>query len=174
MSANKRQSAVICMVSGLLVILLLTAIDQYTKLLALKHLKDRASVVLIPNVLEFKYLENRGIAFGLFQGKIPLFLILCILFFLVALYLFIRIPKTEYYLPLILILLGLVSGAAGNFIDRAFRGAVIDFIYVSLIDFPIFNVADIYVVCSGILLVFMVGLKYKDEDFAFISPKHKG
>ena len=82
--------------------------------------------------------------------------------------------KTRYYLPLILILFLMVSGAAGNFIDRAVRGAVVDFIYVSLIDFPIFNLADIYVVCSGILLILFVCLKYKDEDFGFIKPGCKG
>ena len=65
----------------------------------------------------------------------------------------------------------LVSGALGNFIDRIFRGYVVDFIYVSLIDFPVFNLADVYVVCGGILLLLLVCFYYKDDDdFAFLKP----
>ena len=66
----------------------------------------------------------------------------------------------------------LFSGALGNFIDRTFYGYVTDFIYFSLIDFPVFNIADIYVVCGGILLAVLVIFRYKDEDFYFIN--HKG
>lgn len=75
--------------------------------------------------------------------------------------------------PLICTALVLAAGAVGNLIDRVFRGYVIDFIYFSLIDFPVFNVADIYVVCSGIFLVFCVCFKYKDEnDFRFLNRKN--
>ena len=66
------------------------------------------------------------------------------------------------------------GGAAGNFIDRIVRGYVVDFIYFSLIDFPVFNLADIYVVCGGIALVLLVVFRYKDEDFDFLSTKIKG
>ena len=50
----------------------------------------------------------------------------------------------------------LLAGAAGNFWDRAISGTVIDFIYVELIDFPIFNLADIYITCSCIATVVLV------------------
>ena len=113
-------------------------------------------MTLITGVLELQYLENRGMAFGMLQGRQMLFLVLCIAFCAVMLWLFFRIPKTGYYIPLILAGGILTGGAAGNFIDRAFRGYVVDFIYVSLIDFPIFNLADIYVVCGGIALVMLV------------------
>ena len=64
------------------------------------------------------------------------------------------------------------SGALGNFIDRVCRGYVVDFIYFSLIDFPVFNIADMYVVCSGILLVMLVCFRYKnDEDYDFLRIK---
>lgn len=112
-------------------------------------------------------------AFGMLQGKIPLLITLCLLFFCVFLYIYIKIPKTRYYLPLICTALVLAAGAVGNLIDRVFRGYVIDFIYFSLIDFPVFNMADIYVVCSGIFLVFCVCFKYKDEsDFRFLNRKN--
>lgn len=50
-------------------VLLLVGLDQYTKFLAVKHLKDQADIALIPNVLYLQYLENRGAAFGIFQGQ---------------------------------------------------------------------------------------------------------
>ena len=127
-------------------IALLILADQVTKYLAISKLKDTSGVTLISGVLEFQYLENRGMAFGMLQGRQMLFLVLCTFFCIALLWLFYKIPKTGYYLPLILTGGILAGGALGNFIDRAFRGFVVDFIYITLIDFPVFNVADIYVV----------------------------
>ena len=126
----------------------------------------------IPDVLELNYLENKGMAFGMLQGKQIFFLILSIAFCIFLFYLLIRIPKTPYYRPLMVIGAFLAAGALGNFIDRLSHGYVIDFIYFSLIDFPVFNLADIFVVCGGIALVLVVLFRYKDEDFEFILPKH--
>ena len=136
-------------------ITILTLIDQLTKHLAVKYLKETSGIILIPDVLEFQYVENRGMAFGLLQGRQILFLILCVAFCAGILYLYARIPKNGYYAPLSIIGGILFSGALGNFID-----------------FPVFNIADIYVVCGGILLALLVIFRYKDEDFYFIN--HKG
>ena len=155
--------------TGVILTLFLILMDQVTKFLALSQLKGNPDIILIPGVLQLKYLENRGMAFGMLQGRQMLFLVLCIVFCAAMLWLFFRIPKTGYYIPLILVGGILTGGAAGNFIDRAFRGYVVDFIYVSLIDFPIFNLADIYVVCGGIALVILVLFHYRDEDFDFIK-----
>ena len=95
-------------------------------------------------------------AFGLFEGKIPVFVILCLLFFGVFIYVYARIPKSRYYLPLSVTALVMVSGALGNFIDRVCRGYVVDFIYFSLIDFPVFNIADMCIVASVILIIIKV------------------
>ena len=67
----------------------------------------------------------------------------------------------------------MISGAIGNFIDRASQNYVVDFISAVFIDFPVFNVADIYVVCSMILIAILVTFYYKDEDFSFLSLKRK-
>ena len=152
-------------------IIFLVAADQFSKYLVFHNLKNNPSISLIPGVLELHYLENRGMAFGMLQGRQILFLALCVLFCIALLWLFIRIPKNGYYFPLILTGGIIASGAVGNFIDRAFRGYVIDFIYFSLIDFPVFNLADIFVVCGGIILVLLVLFRYRDEDFDFINSK---
>lgn len=152
-------------------IILLTFLDQYTKYLAIDRLKDHNPIILINHILEFRYLENKGMAFGLFSGRIPFFVFICIVFFILAIYFFVRIPKTKFYIPVILVEIVLTAGAAGNFIDRIWRGYVVDFIYFKLIDFPIFNVADIYVVLSCIVLVILIIFKYEDKDFKFLSLK---
>lgn len=152
--------------------MLLIIADQVTKKLAVVNLKNQSGISIIPDVLELNYLENKGMAFGMLQGKQILFLILSIAFCIFLFYLLIRIPKTPYYRPLMVIGAFLAAGALGNFIDRLSHGYVIDFIYFSLIDFPVFNLADIFVVCGGIALVLVVLFRYKDEDFEFILPKH--
>lgn len=154
--------------------MLLILADQVTKKLAVVYLKQQGNISLISGILELQYLENQGMAFGLLKGRQFLFILFCIIFCVVLIYFFIKIPKTPYYRPLIIISGFLVSGATGNFIDRVVRGYVVDFIYFSLIDFPVFNVADIYVVCSCIALILSILFHYKDEDFYFIAPKSKG
>lgn len=159
---------------GLLCVLLLAAADQLTKYLAVQYLKENTSISLIEGVLELKYLENRGIAFGMLQGAVVFFIIFYIIIFAAVVYFFIKLPKESYYIPLYATLLLMTGGGIGNFIDRVFRGYVVDFIYFSLIDFPIFNFADIYVVTGCILLVFLVCIKYKEEDLAVFHTKKKG
>ena len=150
---------------------ILVIFDQFTKRLAVSHLKDSQPFVLINNVLELRYLENQGAAFGMLQNKQIFFYILTIVFIAIIIYLLIKMPKNRYYLPLMCGLVVLAAGALGNFIDRFANKYVVDFIYFSLIDFPIFNVADIYVTLSVIYIAVIVIFKYKDGDFAFVSPQ---
>ena len=171
---NKVQKAYVSWLWALSAIFILTCIDQAFKLLALKYLKDQPDIVLIPGVLKFRYLENTGMAFGMLQGRIPVLIFVCLVFFVFFIYFFSKVPKNRYYMPLILISLFMFAGALGNFTDRVLRGYVIDYIYFSLIDFPVFNLADIYVVCSCIALIFFIFFKYKDDqDFAFLKVHRK-
>lgn len=145
--------------------------DQFTKHLAAASLKGRPSVVLIPGVLELQYLENRGAAFGSLQGMQTVFWVLTTLFLAAAVLFFIRMPKTKRYIPLASCCTVLVAGAAGNFIDRIVNQYVIDFIYFSVIDFPIFNVADIYITLSFIGILLLIFFYYEDGDFQFLKRK---
>ena len=67
----------------------------------------------------------------------------------------------------------ITAGGIGNLIDRVRLNYVVDFIYFSLIDFPVFNVADIYVTVSMFLLLILVLFYYKDEDFQFLKWKRE-
>ena len=66
-----------------------------------------------------------------------------------------------------------MSGAAGNLIDRVSQGYVVDFLYFKLIDFPIFNVADCYVVIAAFAAVFCIMFYYNDEDLEIFRIKKR-
>ncbi len=151
----------------------LVALDQITKLAAQIQLKGTGSFPIINGVFELCYLENRGSAFGILQGKRAFFLIITALVLLVVPYVYARIPHTKKFRYLRLIAIFFLSGAVGNAIDRLFHGYVIDFFYFSLIDFPVFNVADIYVTTGTAALIFLLTFYYKDEELAQIhlAPK---
>ena len=149
----------------------LVCFDQFIKYLAVIYLKGSPSLVLIPGVLELQYLENAGAAWGMLQGKQFIFTIITVLFMIFAVIFVIKLPKTRKFLPLLIALVVLCSGAIGNFCDRLVNKYVVDFIYFSIIDFPIFNVADIYVTLSVIAIIIMVLFKYKDNDFDFLKKK---
>lgn len=148
---------------------LLTALDQWTKHLAVLHLKGHGSLVLIPGVLELEYLQNTGAAFGILSGKQWFFYIITIIMLAGILYVYYKMPMTKKYIYGHLVLIMICAGAIGNFIDRVLYQYVIDFIYISLIDFPKFNVADIYITVGCAIVVLLVMFVYKDEDFAFLS-----
>lgn len=159
--------------AAIISVILLVLLDQYTKLLAITHLKGRESFVIIEDVFELEYLENRGAAFGIMQNQRWFFVVLTVLMLVMIAYLFVMTPKNKKYMPLNICMVFLVAGAIGNFIDRLFRGFVVDFFYFSLIDFPIFNVADIYVTVTFFALVLLVFGYYKDEDLMIYSRKYR-
>lgn len=159
---------------GVLSIILLTLLDQITKYLAVLHLKNQSSIILIPGVFQLHYLENRGAAFGIFQGGKVVFIICTFIFILIAVYLgLIRIPSEKRFNWLRMIDILLIAGAIGNLIDRIINDYVVDFFYFNLINFPIFNVADIYVTCSCIALILLILFYYKEEDLNAIFSKNK-
>lgn len=151
-------------VISLLCVIIGIIIDQYTKYLAVMHLQD-APIPLIEGVFELQYLENRGAAFGMLQNKQWFFLIITVvlLFFISKLY--IELPQTKRVLPLRISLVFITAGAIGNMIDRIRLNYVIDFLYFKLIDFPIFNVADIYVTVSTFFVAFLILFYYKETEF---------
>lgn len=157
-----------CIFSFLLVLL-----DQFAKYLAVTHLKGQASVPLISNVFELQYLENYGAAFGILQGQKAFFLFSTAIFIVLLCLIFLWLPKEKKFFPLHVVTVLYLSGAIGNFIDRLIHDYVIDFFYFSLIDFPIFNVADIYVVVGTAALAFLILFYYKDEDLERIFSKKR-
>ena len=158
------------MIGILINVVILVCFDQFTKYLAATTLKDNAGITLVDGLRLF-YLENRGAAFGILQNKQILFWILTVIFLAVVAYFLFKVPKNSYYRPINACLMFLSAGAVGNFIDRVIRQYVIDFIYFESINFPIFNVADIYVSIFIIILVLLLIFYYKEGDFSFLKKK---
>lgn len=151
-------------------------LDQATKFWAVGTLKGNNPIVLIKGVLELRYLENRGAAFGMMQGGRTIFLIITPIVLAAIAYMLYKMPPEPKYRILNILLDCIAVGAIGNMIDRIWLNYVVDFIYFSLINFPIFNVADIFVSVSSVIgAVLILFVKpYKDEDFSFLSLKSKG
>ena len=172
MNVKVKQAAGFLLSAAILIFL-----DQWTKSLAVRYLKGQPGRLIVDGVFELLYSENRGAAFSILQGRqIFLFLITAAVL-LFVLYIFIKMPAGKRYWPLMACLILLFSGAVGNMIDRLSQGYVVDFLYFSLINFPIFNVADIYVTgAAGLFLVLLLWY-YKEEElevFSLSSRRHSG
>lgn len=137
---------------------LIVVLDQVSKLAAIRHLKGNVPYIIIENSFQLNYVENFGAAFGILQHKKILFIIItslvviCISLFLI---------RNQHALNRFMkVALGmLLGGAIGNLIDRIRLGYVVDFISVKLInkyDFPVFNVADVFIVVGTVLIVILV------------------
>lgn len=151
----------------------LVALDQYTKYLAVIHLKDKPAFIILNGILELNYLENKGAAFGMLQNQKAFFIFVAVVILGVIGYVLIKTPDNKKYRILHLLLSLIAAGAIGNMIDRIRLNYVVDFIYFVLINFPIFNLADIYVTVSTAALVILLLFVYKESDLNFISFKSK-
>ena len=107
------------------------------------------------------------------QNQQIFFFFSVILISIFVLWFYLRVPMEKKYLPLRLCAVFIMAGAYGNFIDRLRLGYVIDFFYFKLIDFPVFNVADIYVTVSTVVFCLLLFFYYKEEDLERIIRSRK-
>jgi len=123
--------------------------DAVAKELAAGLLKGSAAVSLIPGFFNLAYVENRGCAWGMFQGAVwPLAL------FGVAALAFLVWKRREVFGDAWAAPCLLYAGIAGNLVDRVFRGYVIDMLdfHWGAHHFPCFNLADVYIcVAAGLI-----------------------
>ncbi len=150
----------------LVIIFLVIILDQITKYLAIGLKKG--SIKVVKNFMELVYVENRGAAFGILQGK-KIILVFFTFFIIAALCYFIYKSRSRLSTISKVSISLIIGGAIGNLIDRVFRYFVIDFISVTFpngYEFPVFNVADIAVVCGTFLLIIAF---VKTDDFEEIK-----
>ncbi len=139
----------------------LVVLDQVVKYSVGPQLEP---TTLIPGILELRYLENRGAAFGIMQGNRLFLVVLPILIVgvLIWYYRTLKISKVDKMTKVSLVLI--VAGAIGNLIDRVLHGFVVDMFNFMFIDFPIFNVADICVVVGTAVLVITMFINEGEEQ----------
>lgn len=160
---------------SLFVIVVLVALDQLSKKLAL-HFLAQNSITIIPGVFSFTLLEggNTGAAFGLLKGGFWFFMISTVVVVFFCMLFLRRLPSERRFKPLQIALVLLLAGAFGNLIDRVTTmieyqsSFVVDFLYFELIDFPIFNIADCYISISAFILIVFGSFYYKEKDFDLI------
>ena len=116
-------------------------IDQISKFSVLIILGFERSTNIIPNLLNFTLVKNKGAAFSLFSDSTTLLTITSVFVSLLLITIIIKFPIRNYWNSIGLIFL--LGGTVGNGVDRIFKGYVLDFIDLVPIDFPIFNFADI-------------------------------
>lgn len=138
-------------------IIIIIILDQVTKYIARLKLSIVGDISLIPKCLSFTYVENKGAAFGIFKNK--KFLLVGVTGIVTAAMIFylIKNKNLNKYVKISVSLI--IAGAIGNLIDRIYFGFVTDFIHFyigNVFDWPVFNVADISVVCGTILLAVML------------------
>ena len=137
-------------VIALIIGVLLAAADQIIKYFVLTYLQPVGSVTAIDGLLDFTYVENRGVAFGMFSDMRWFFVAV-----LIAIIIYIMFKKKPsgkmFYIPAALI----IGGGMGNLIDRIFYGFVVDYISVSFFP-PVCNFADYCITVGTILLIVYV------------------
>ena len=145
-----------------LYLILFVISDRLTKYLAVKYLMPISSAKVLDGIFNLTYVENRGVAFGLFQNMHYIIVPLNILIVAFCVFLMIKAIKRNKKLFAFSINL-IVAGAIGNIIDKICYGYVVDFLEFAFIDFPVFNLADI-LVCTGAFLTAIIILFTKDGD----------
>ena len=116
-------------------------IDQVSKYLILNLIGFERSRNIIPNILNFTLVKNKGAAFSLFSNSTNILTLISILTSIIIIILLLLFPPSSFWN--VTGLTYLLGGTVGNAIDRLSKGYVLDFFQLIPINFPIFNIADI-------------------------------
>lgn len=151
----------------LFIVVSLVSLDQYTKSIILNYFELYESKTIIDGFFSLTYVQNFGAGFSIMQNARTTFLIITPICLIGFSYLFIKsndkLSKTA--------LLLMISGTIGNFIDRIVRIYVVDFLDFIIFgwDFPIFNVADIFLTIGVCLYIIALIKEEKDAKIKLNS-----
>lgn len=149
---------------ALIIGILIAVLDQIIKYFVSLYLQPIGSVSVIDNLFSLTYVENNGVAFGMFSDMRWLFVVLTgVIIAIIVAYMFKKRPKEKiFYISTALI----IGGGIGNLIDRIFYGYVIDYLSLSFFP-PVCNFAD-YCITVGIVILMIYLLFFSD---LFNTPK---
>ncbi|ADQ46193.1 lipoprotein signal peptidase [Caldicellulosiruptor kronotskyensis 2002] len=146
-----------------IIIMLTFVLDQITKARA-ENVFVGSSINLLGGILSLTYVQNRGGAFSILEGKRRFFIVVSIVLILFLCYMIFKSTNNLYKLSFSLI----VGGAMGNLFDRIAKGYVVDFIDIKVI--PVFNLADFFITCGVLLLIFLILKEGGEEIFLKKKP----
>jgi len=158
--AFRRRGLPVCAATAALLLLA----DQFSKLVITASYALHESTPVIPGFFSITYVRNHGAAWGMFSGH-GWFLLVVAAAVVAAIFRFYRY-LTEGYAEREIALFMILSGVAGNSIDRLWRGAVVDFLdfhYKTVWHYPVFNIADI-AICTGVGLFILSGFLRGDRE----------
>lgn len=148
----------------LIIVIAIVIIDQISKI----YISQINEIEIIPNILKFSMIQNTKPAYGIGSGSTIMY-ILTNLVILSVIFKFVTTQNDYVDMKLKIFLTFIFAGGVSNVIDRIFRGYVVEFIdFNQLINFPIFNIADLFTiigwVCTAaIFAVFTVNEWRKDK-----------
>jgi len=136
--------------------ILFLIIDQITKYIVISNMQLYDTIPFINGIMDFTYIHNTGGAWGILNKHTWILVVFTLLAMAICVFVLIKYARANKILFFALCLI--ISGGTGNMIDRIFRGGkVIDFLEVTFIDFPIFNIADCAVcIGAGLLLLYFI------------------
>ena len=131
---------------------LIVAADQLTKFLVVQNIPLWDHVEVLPGIVGLTYVQNDGAAFSMLAGQQWLFAVIFAVFTVAVIWEFWKksLPFTTFERFCIT---AIYAGGLGNMIDRLRLGYVVDMIATEFINFPVFNVADIFITCGCIILI---------------------
>ncbi len=142
-------------------------LDQVTKMIVVNSMELYQSIPVIENVFSFTYIHNYGAAWGMFSDHRWVFIVATAIAIIIMPIFLYKYRNLHFMFGFSLSLI--IGGAIGNMIDRVFLGYVVDFLEATFIDFPVFNVADICVVCGAILM--FIYIAFIDKTLFADKPK---
>lgn len=143
-------------------ILIFIFTDQLSKFLTVKYLDEFESVPVVDNILDFTHVHNTGGPWSIFSNTPYIFIVLTVVVFIIGI-IYLKKHPQKHILSKISISL-IAGGALGNFIDRLARGYVVDMIDVNFFNYPVFNVADCYIVVGAVLMSIYVLFVYREDN----------
>ena len=140
----------------------IVGVDQLVKYLIVSNIPLFGQAPLVPGIMKLTYVQNTGAAFSLLQGMQWLFVVIFVLLTALLVFEYFKkpMPFTKFERFCIAAVYG---GGLGNMIDRVFWGYVVDMFQTEFINFPVFNVADIFITCGCILL--MIHIAFFNKQF---------
>jgi len=145
-------------------IIIMVVLDRWSKIWAQDVLMKMDTMPLLQDIFHLTYVENTGAAFSMLRGKVG-FLIFFTALVLIGLCIMLIVSIRKKESKVLLVALAMViGGAIGNMYDRIVLGYVVDYFDFRLINFAVFNVADVFVVCGSILLgIYLIFIEGKEK-----------
>ncbi|GED32446.1 signal peptidase II [Brevibacillus centrosporus] len=126
-------------------------IDQLTKWSIVTYVDIGQKLPFIPGFIQLTSIRNRGAAFGILQDQRLFFLLVTVLVLVGMIIYLRRIYRDQKILGFALA--SILGGALGNFVDRALNGEVVDMLEFTFINFPVFNMADVFITIGVLMII---------------------